>query len=131
MVVEAAAYTHPWTEGIMRDCLRVGYYCVVGDVGGAVISHAVMSEAVGEAHVLNLCVHPHWRRQGFGRALMEHLLAAARRTGVSNVFLEVRASNRAAQGLYLSMGFNEIGQRQGYYPAKQGREAALVFAKTL
>ena len=35
MVSELAAYPHPWTEGIFRDCLRVGYYCVVGETGRA------------------------------------------------------------------------------------------------
>jgi ribosomal-protein-alanine N-acetyltransferase len=131
MAVERAAYDHPWTQGIFRDCLRVGYYCVVGEIDGDVRAHAVMSEAVGEAHVLNLCIHPDRQGEGFGRRLLEHLLAQARTRGATHMFLEVRLSNEAAQSLYLSMGFNEIAQRPSYYPAIQGREAALVYAKTL
>lgn len=131
MVNELAAYKYPWTEGIMRDCLRVGYYCAVGEVGEQVVSHAVMSDAVGEAHVLNLCVHPSWQGNGFGRSLLKHLMEEARERNATNMFLEVRASNTAAQSLYLAMGFNEIAQRRDYYPAGKGRESALVFAKTL
>lgn len=58
VAVERSAYTHPWSEGIMRDCLRVGYSCWVCLVDDAVVGHAVMSTAVGEAHLLNICVAP-------------------------------------------------------------------------
>ncbi len=131
MINENAAYTHPWTEGILRDCLRVGYYCVVGDVGGQLIGHGVMSVAAGEAHVLNLCIHPRRQRRGHGRYLLEHLLESAAARKATHMFLEVRESNDSARRLYESMGFNEIAQRPGYYPARRGRETALVFAKTL
>jgi ribosomal-protein-alanine N-acetyltransferase len=131
MVSEEAAYTHPWTEGIFADCLKIGYCCSVGELVDRVVAHAVMSIAVGEAHVLNLCVHPHWQGQGHGRRLLEHLLAVAEDRGATHMFLEVRATNAAAQTLYRSLGFNEIGQRPGYYPAIKGRETAIVFARTL
>jgi ribosomal-protein-alanine N-acetyltransferase len=128
---EEAAYTHPWTPGIFTDCLKVGYHCLVGTLGGRIIAHAVMSVAVGEAHVLNLCVHPEWQGRGHGRRLLEHLLQMTMARRVKHMFLEVRASNEAAQALYLAMGFNEIAQRPGYYPAPAGRETALVYARTL
>jgi [ribosomal protein S18]-alanine N-acetyltransferase len=131
MVSEEAAYTHPWTEGIFTDCLKVGYYCIVGEFVDRVMAHAVMSIAVGEAHVLNLCVHPYWQGQGHGRRLLQHLLSVAERRGATHMFLEVRATNETAQTLYRSLGFNEIGQRPGYYPATRGRETAIVFARTL
>jgi ribosomal-protein-alanine N-acetyltransferase len=44
------------------------------------------------------------------------------------VFLEVRPSNARAIALYHDMGFNEIGRRPNYYPARSGREDALVLA---
>lgn len=128
---EEAAYAHPWTTGIMRDCLKVGYHCVVGQVGERVMAHGIMSVAAGESHVLNLCVHPGWQGHGYGRCLLEHLMGIALNRGASHTFLEVRASNEAAQKLYLSLGFNEIAQRPDYYPAARGREMALIFAKTL
>jgi [ribosomal protein S18]-alanine N-acetyltransferase len=131
MVVETAAYEHPWTLGIFRDCMRVGYYCAVGQSEGVFCAHAIMSEAVGEAHVLNLCVHPHWQGEGYGRQLLQAMIDEAIKRNVSHMFLEVRHSNHVAQQLYATMGFNEIAQRPGYYPTQQGRETALVFAKTL
>jgi ribosomal-protein-alanine N-acetyltransferase len=131
MAVEGAAYTHPWTEGIFRDCLRVGYCCWVCVVEHSVVAHGVMSVAAGESHVLNVCVHPDWQGRGLGRRILRRLLAIARRHRADTAFLEVRASNAAAIGLYQSEGFNEIGRRRGYYPAEKGREDALLLAKSL
>jgi len=131
LVVERLAYPYPWTEGILRDCLRAGYCCWVLEVDGDVVGYGVLSVAVGEAHLLNVCVHPAWQGRGLGRHILHRLLRLAREHGADTAFLEVRVSNVAARHLYESEGFNEIGQRRGYYPSHGGREDALVFAKAL
>jgi ribosomal-protein-alanine N-acetyltransferase len=59
------------------------------------------------------------------------MLERARQLTAETVFLEVRPSNPAAYHLYISMGFNEVGTRRGYYPAKSGREDATIMAKEL
>lgn len=129
--IEREAYAHPWNIGIFSDCLRVGYCCWVCEIGQELVGYGVMSVAVGEAHLLNLCVHPPRQGQGLGRRLLGRLLDLARERHADTVFLEVRASNLPAQQLYESEGFNEIGNRRGYYPATHGREDALVYAKML
>jgi ribosomal-protein-alanine N-acetyltransferase len=129
--VERAAYEFPWTENIFRDCLRVGYYCCVLDVDGEIIGHGVMSYAIGESHLLNVAVHPDWQGRGYGRMLVLHLLAIARRNGARIVFLEVRLTNRAAYDLYLDLGFSEVGVRKNYYPSHAGREDAMIMALDL
>lgn len=131
MAVELANYPHPWTEGIMRDCIRVGYPCWVWELEGRIIGYGVLSVGAGEAHVLNLSIHPDYQGQGLGRRLLEHLLTLARGHRADAVFLEVRPSNKAAVHLYLSLGFNQAGLRRNYYPAAEGREDALIFAKAL
>jgi ribosomal-protein-alanine N-acetyltransferase len=90
-----------------------------------------MSVAVGEAHILNLCVAPAWQGEGLGRRLLERLLGVARQHHADTAYLEVRMSNDKAIALYESVGFREIGRRRGYYPHQVGREDALVYAKTL
>lgn len=129
--VERAAYTHPWTEGVFHDCLRVGYYCRVIDDGERLLGHGIMSVAVGECHLLNICVHPRHQRRGLGRALIEHLLSTARAAKATVALLEVRTSNQAAYNLYVKLGFDEIGVRKAYYPAREGREDALILALDL
>ena len=131
LAVERVGYPHPWTEGNFRDCLRAGYCCWVLEQDGRMIGHGVLSVAVGEAHVLNVCVHPDWQGRGLGRRILDRLLRLAREHEADTAFLEVRASNTVAQHLYESAGFNEIGLRRGYYPAHGGREDAVVYAKAL
>ena len=128
---ERRCYTHPWTEGIFRDCISSGYECWLMSTVERVIGHGILSVAAGESHLLNVCIHPDCQGNGFGRILTEHLLSRAQENQVQRVFLEVRPSNRAAYNLYESLGFNEIGVRENYYPAYIGREDALVLAKEI
>lgn len=129
--IELSAYPHPWTLGIFRDCLATGYECWVLERSGEVIGYGVLSVASGEAHVLNLCVAPNEQSRGQGRRILARLLDLARWHRAERVFLEVRPSNPHAIALYDSAGFNEIGRRPNYYPAKSGREDALVMAMEL
>lgn len=125
--IEQRAYPFPWTEGIFKDCLKVGYSSwVVSNTIGEVLAYALMSMAVGEAHVLNLCVAPEHQRQGLAHLLLDHLLKLARAANVTIILLEVRKSNKPAIRLYEQYGFERLGLRKGYYPAKEGREDALV-----
>ena len=66
---------------------------------------------------------------GTGSALLTALLAAARERGCAEVFLEVRADNPRAHGLYLRRGFAEIGVRRGYY--QPSGTDAIVMRKDL
>lgn len=131
MTIERRAYAHPWTAGILRDCLRVGYLCRVLEDENGILGYGIMSVGAGEAHILNICVAPERHRQGLGRLLLTHLIEVARRLHTELMLLEVRPSNRAAIALYSATGFNEVGRRKGYYPAAQGREDAVIYALSL
>jgi len=131
MEIEAQAYPFPWTLGIFRDCLHVGYCCWVYSQGEDILAYGVMSIAAGESHLLNLCVRADARRTGLGTTMLRHLVNLARKHGADVALLEVRPSNVAAVDLYRSVGFNEVGIRKNYYPADKGREDALVMARQL
>jgi ribosomal-protein-alanine N-acetyltransferase len=131
VAVEYAAYEFPWTYGIFRDCLRAGYWCHVFESAQGLVGHGVMSLGAGECHLLNICVHPLWQRQGLGSEMVEFLLDLARRRNTRLALLEVRFSNRAAYSLYTRLGFDEVGVRKNYYPAAKGREDALILARDL
>jgi len=124
--VERASYPFPWSEGIFRDCLRVGYLCRVAEVEGSVVAYGVAAMGAGEAHILNLCVSNELRGRGIGRQMLLLLLERARQAGMTETFLEVRPSNLLAIALYQSVGFIQVGLRKGYYQAEAGREDALV-----
>jgi len=131
MKIETRAYAFPWTAGIFRDCMGAGYSCYVLEMNAEIIAYAVMSVGAKEAHILNICVSPDLRGEGYGYVLMDKLVALARQLHADMMFLEVRPSNEAARRLYDKLGFNEIGTRRNYYPAAQGREDALILAKQL
>jgi ribosomal-protein-alanine N-acetyltransferase len=131
MAIEERAYPFPWTAGIFHDCLRAGYSCHVLERDGELAGYGVMSVGAREAHILNICVSHERRGRGYGRMLMERMIEQARRLQAEMMFLEVRPSNQPALRLYARLGFNEIGTRNNYYPAEQGREDALLLAKQL
>jgi len=131
MAIEQRAYAFPWTQGVFRDCLLANHPAWVLVEDGHVIGYAVLSVAADEAHVLNLCTAPEVQGRGHGRRLLRALLQLARGRGAQRMFLEVRPSNGPAIALYHDEGFNEIGRRPRYYPARDGREDALVMALEL
>jgi ribosomal-protein-alanine N-acetyltransferase len=124
--VERSSYPFPWSEGIFRDCLRVGYLCRVAECDGEIVAYGIVAMGAGEAHVLNLCVNEAMRGRGVGRQMLKLLVERSAQAGMQDVFLEVRPSNMHAIALYQSVGFIEVGRRRGYYQAVEGREDALV-----
>jgi ribosomal-protein-alanine N-acetyltransferase len=104
------------------------YDCIIAQISGKTAGFLVSRELIGNAdndgerEILNLAVHPQWRRRKIASALLEHELA---RGGA--FFLEVRESNMGARKLYESLGFRVIGRRNQYYanPA----ETAIVMKR--
>jgi len=129
--VERASYQFPWSEGVFRDCVRVGYLCRVVEAAGEIVGYGIMSFGAGEAHILNICIRSDLRGQGVGRSLLDYLLDRARDEYMQDVFLEVRPSNTVAVRLYEAIGFQRIGLRKSYYQAAGGREDALVYKLAL
>lgn len=116
--IEAAVFGRDaWSRDLMRDELtgehRVYLALTGGD--GVVVGYAGLLALGAEGDVQTIAVAPALRGQGQGRRLMNALLDEAAARGVRTVFLEVRADNPAARGLYASLGFAEIGVRPRYY----------------
>ncbi len=131
IAVEINAYPHPWTEGIFRDCLRVGHHAWVMVLDRDIMGYGVVMLSPGEAHILNICVHADYQGRGLGRYFLRFLIDRATHHDVDMVLLEVRRSNQGAQHLYQSEGFHELGVRKAYYPVENGREDAIILAKYL
>ena len=127
--IECAAYTHPWNRNIFKGCLRDDYCCRVVEMDGGIAGYAIMSIGKDEAHLLNLCVDPNRHRMGLGDYLLKSMLDFAREHKAVTTFLEVRPSNSAARKFYERRGFVEVGMRTNYYPARFGREDAIIMAR--
>ncbi|WPO87303.1 tRNA (adenosine(37)-N6)-threonylcarbamoyltransferase complex transferase subunit TsaD [Herbiconiux sp. KACC 21604] len=94
-----------------------GHYLVAVDGAGALLGYAglLAPRGGGDADIQTIAVAEHARGRGLGRRLMVSLLAEARQRGAESIFLEVRADNPVAHGLYLSLGFTDIAVRPNYY----------------
>ena len=113
--LERRAYPFPWSEGIFRDCLRVGYLCRVADLEGRIAAYGIVAMGVGESHILNLCVDETLRGRGIGRQMLALLLERSRDAGMANTcstrknFWSSKCCDRYAMagclGTSLSSGF--------------------------
>jgi ribosomal-protein-alanine N-acetyltransferase len=126
--IERRSYDFPWSHGVFRDCLLAGYTCIVLERADTIAGYGILSVAAGEAHVLNLCVDPEYRRLGYGDRLLDERLRRAKAASVKEIFLEVRPSNVNALSLYRKKGFRQIAHRRAYYQARYGREDAAVLS---
>ncbi len=131
VAIERDLYEFPWSLGNFRDSLAAGYSCWAYDGTDGLVGYAVMMIGAGEAHLLNLSIAAPSQRRGCGTELLEQLLDVARGYGAGVLLLEVRPSNAAARAMYAGYGFEQIGTRRGYYPARDGREDALLLSYRL
>lgn len=106
-----------WSLELMREELTADHrsYLALVDEGGAILGYGGLLAVGEEGDIQTIALVPGARGGGHGRRLMRALLDAARGRGVREVFLEVRADNPVARGLYSSLGFEELGVRPRYY----------------
>ena len=105
-----------WSAGMFWNELAAGHPYVAAVQDGQIVGYAGLVVAPpDEAWVNNMAVRRDHQRRGIGRALLEELLAIARRNGARHTLLEVAADNVPAQALYDSYGFEVIGLRKNYY----------------
>lgn len=124
--IETLAYPFPWTRRLFVDCLEAGYALFGLQIGKDLVGYTIFNWAVGEAHLLNLCIHPDWQHRGYGSLLLEYAINHVARLENEAIYLEVRTSNTRAAKLYKNRGFRVIGCRRSYYQAGDGREDAIV-----
>jgi ribosomal-protein-alanine N-acetyltransferase len=126
--IEQAVQAYPWTRGNFTDALSGRYLCSVDETDGAISGYVVMMPLLDEAELLNIGVAAGQQRKGLGRAMLREMLDLAREKKIRRIYLEVRASNAAAQALYRSAGFADIGLRRDYYRNAEGNEDAITMA---
>lgn len=116
--VEAESFTNPWTRDMYAWELQNRSVChiyVVRLPAQPVAGFCAFWLVFDEIHINNVAVRPTFRGRGIGTALMQHVLAEARRLGARRATLEVRASNEPARRLYERLGFYVAATRRNYY----------------
>lgn len=131
MLIEQINFPYPWTRGNFIDSLNSGYSCWVLESHQEIIGYAIVMMVLDEVHLLNISVASAYQGKGIGRELLHAMMEIGRSHGGLNMFLEVRVSNTKAVRLYENIGFNEMAIRRNYYPAKDGREDAILMGMAL
>ena len=126
--LEKICFSDPWSERSVASELenKLSYWLVALEgetVAGYIGSQTVMDET----DMMNVAVHPDFRRKGVAEALVNGLVDALKEKGSHCLTLEVRASNEPAKALYEKLGFIQIGRRPNYY--RNPREDALILRK--
>lgn len=127
-LVEQACFSTPWSlESFQNDLTNENavYFCLEDD--GKVIGYVGMWQSFDEGNINNIAVLPQYRRKGYGKLLLEHLIAYGKEHKLSFLTLEVRESNMGARALYQSVGFLEAGRRKKYY---ERHEDAILMTLT-
>ncbi|MCZ6730371.1 MAG: ribosomal protein S18-alanine N-acetyltransferase [SAR324 cluster bacterium] len=125
--LERRCFDDPWTaEDYARLRGNPGAVAwILRDGARLALGFVCMQQAAGELEIYRIAVAPEQRRKGRARRLLGEVIMHAAREGLRQVFLEVRAGNAAARGLYTAMGFEQAALRKGYF--KQPPEDALVY----
>ena len=128
--IETRAHSHPWPQSTFEKRLQQNDCCWVALADAELVGYGIISSGGGDAELLNLSVDPARQRAGIARTLLAAMIARIA-PRADNLFLEVRVSNEGAIALYSALDFIEVGTRPNYYPAKSGREDALLMALML
>lgn len=115
--LDQKSFSLPWPERSFRYELtdNPASRCWVAEVDGKIVGMIVVWLIVDEAHVATLATHPDFRRRGIAKKLLSYGLRGLIEEGAQSSFLEVRASNIAAQEMYRKFGYEESGIRRRYY----------------
>lgn len=139
LLIEQNAQASPWArlsfeESLNRSQSSQEHACRVLHIGNEIVAYHVVSSVVDELHILNVVAARHLQGIGLGHRLMQDISDFAESRSLNKLFLEVRASNEVAQGLYVKWGFKHIAMRKQYYRSlkpSMPKEDAMIFVKNV
>ena len=126
--LEKVCFSAPWSENSVASELNNPLALWLVAVENDRLAGYIGSQSVeGEADVMNVAVHPDFRRRGIAEELCRQLVSVLNERDVHSLTLEVRASNAPAIALYEKLGFTLVGRRPNYY--RHPKEDALIMRK--
>lgn len=125
--IETASFTKPWSETLfLNEILNPLCSPMIARKNGRVAGYLCSSLVLDEGHILDLAVHPSYRRQGIGRRLVSSALYHLEQQACRVAFLEVRASHRDVIRFYEQVGFRVMQTRKCYYVSPIDDAAIMV-----
>lgn len=132
LAIEKVSFTSPWSEILfMNEIFKPRSLPKAAMIGEKLVGYICANYLLDEAHILNVTVHPDFRKQGIASRLVQYMIDLLIKEGCRTIFLEVRISNKAALGMYGKAGFIEIAKRKAYYtlPVEDAVIMSLHLAK--
>ena len=126
--LERLCFNDPWSENSIASELnnKLSLWLVVFE-DDKVVGYVGSQTVLGETDMMNVAVHPDYRKQGIGTGLIVGLIGELEKRGSHSLMLEVRVSNESAISVYQKLGFTEVGRRKNYY--RNPKEDALILRK--
>lgn len=126
--LEKLCFSAPWSErSISAELDNPISLWLVAVSGDLVVGYVGSQSVIDEADMMNIAVHPDFRRLGVAESLVTALCDHLRERQIRSLSLEVRASNEPAKALYEKLSFSQVGCRPNYYKAP--KEDALILRK--
>jgi ribosomal-protein-alanine N-acetyltransferase len=129
--IEKVSFTTPWSEtSFFNELKKPRSFLKVAKKGERIVGYFCAGWIIDEGHVLDVAVHPKYRRLGIASTLVSLAIERLKEEGCRFVFLEVRDSNEPAKKMYAKFGFEFLGTRKNYYvsPAEDAVIMVLKFA---
>ncbi len=126
--LERLCFSDPWSEKSVESELHnpLSLWLVAME-GEQVVGYVGSQSVMGESDMMNVAVHPDFRRRKVAEHLIIELVDQLRLRENHCLSLEVRASNAPAIALYGKLGFEQAGLRKNYY--RNPREDGLILRK--
>lgn len=126
--LERCCFSDPWSRAMLEPELSNPLSLwLVAVCDGQVVGYVGSQSVLDGADMMNIAVHPQYRKQGIAQRLIKELISLLQDRGVKCLALEVRASNKPAICLYQKLGFVQVGCRPGYY--RNPKEDAFILRK--
>lgn len=127
--LEREIFSTPWSQKAFAKLLERPYSLyLVAEWDGRPVGCAGLTVLGNEGDIDKVMVREDCRGRGVARSLLQNLMEAARRLGVTEFTLEVRAGNKPAIGLYENLGFASEGTRPNFY-AKPAEDAVIMWLR--
>ena len=126
--LEKICFSDPWSEkSVASELTNSLSLWLVATEGEKIVGYIGSQTVEGETDMMNVAVHPDYRRQNIALALVNGLIEALKKRGSHSLSLEVRESNNPAIALYEKLGFQQVGLRPNYY--RNPKENACILRK--